>query len=122
MERLRLDVAKTVSIDCIIHFICIAVGAGFPTFVAMGLREIYHSGEPNIPAVFLIDTSKDVGKDQTKGKSSFNNRSQRFCFKSNLSYQPHIQDTISKCNLSLLAINSLGAQTQSPKLMEGNGY
>lgn len=38
-----------------INFISIGVGSGFPTFVAMNLREIYHNGESSLPPVFLID-------------------------------------------------------------------
>lgn len=28
----------------IINFICLGVGAGFPTFISMRLREKYHNG------------------------------------------------------------------------------
>jgi hypothetical protein len=30
-----------------INFISVGVGSGFPTFIAMLLREIYHNGDEN---------------------------------------------------------------------------
>ena len=38
-----------------INFICIGVGAGFPTFISMKLREKYHNGDDTLPAIFLIE-------------------------------------------------------------------
>jgi hypothetical protein len=46
-----------------IHFICIAVGKEFPTFISMKLRGIYHSGESTIPPVFLVDTTQPGDKE-----------------------------------------------------------
>lgn len=37
-----------------INFITIGVGEGFPTKMAMHLRNMYHNGENNIPPVFLV--------------------------------------------------------------------
>lgn len=51
-ERLK---ALTVHAGKKINFISVGVGSGFPTFVAMSLREIYHNGEPSLPPVFLIN-------------------------------------------------------------------
>ena len=57
----RLADLKTISSqvlnkNLIINFLCVAVGVGFPTFIAMRLREIFHSGDSNTPSLFLIDT------------------------------------------------------------------
>ena len=38
-----------------ISLICVGIGSGFPTFVAMDLREKYHNGLGTIPAVFLVN-------------------------------------------------------------------
>jgi hypothetical protein len=38
-----------------INFICLGVGAEFPTFVALRLREKYHNGDETLPAIFLIE-------------------------------------------------------------------
>ena len=38
-----------------INFITIAIGNKFPTFVAMKLREMYHSGEAGLPPLFLVE-------------------------------------------------------------------
>jgi hypothetical protein len=37
--------------------LCIGVGSGFPTFLAMKARELYHNGDQNVPPVFLIENS-----------------------------------------------------------------
>jgi hypothetical protein len=39
----------------IINFVCLGVGAGFPTFISMKLRELYHNGQGDLPAIFLIE-------------------------------------------------------------------
>lgn len=39
----------------IINFITIGVGSGFPTFVAMSLRDIYHNGAASLPPLFLVN-------------------------------------------------------------------
>ena len=36
-------------------FMCLGILNEFPTFVSMRLREIYHTGDPNCPSVFLIE-------------------------------------------------------------------
>jgi len=33
----------------------IGVGRGFPTFLAMQIRETYHNGDDTLPSVFLIE-------------------------------------------------------------------
>ncbi|CAD8160045.1 unnamed protein product [Paramecium octaurelia] len=38
-----------------LNFICIGVGKGFPTFISMDLREMYHNGDRSIPPLFLVD-------------------------------------------------------------------
>lgn len=38
-----------------LNFICIGVGKGFPTFISMDLREMYHNGDKSIPPLFLVD-------------------------------------------------------------------
>lgn len=38
-----------------INFICLGVGAEFPTFIALKLREKYHNGDETLPAIFLIE-------------------------------------------------------------------
>lgn len=40
-------------------FLCCGVGSGFPTFLSMGLRNIYHTGDSNIPPVFLVQSDND---------------------------------------------------------------
>jgi len=42
-----------------INFLCLGIEAGFPTFLSMKLREKYHTGDPTIPAVFLIEYSSE---------------------------------------------------------------
>jgi translation elongation factor EF-1alpha len=48
----------TVPMNLRINLICVGIGSGFPTFVAMELREKYHSGLSSIPAVFLVNDFK----------------------------------------------------------------
>ncbi len=38
-----------------INFICLGVGKGFPTFLSMELKELYHNGDLTLPAIFLIE-------------------------------------------------------------------
>ena len=38
-----------------INFLCLGVGKSFPTFIAMTLREKYHTGDMTIPAIFMIE-------------------------------------------------------------------
>ncbi len=38
-----------------INFLCLGVGKGFPTFISMRLREKYHNGDEQIPAIFMIE-------------------------------------------------------------------
>ena len=57
-ERLQAQSVNIPDISLLnITFLCVGVGAGFPTFLAMKAREIYHNGDQNIPPVFLIENS-----------------------------------------------------------------
>ncbi len=38
-----------------INFLCLGIGKEFPTFISMRLREKYHSGDEQIPAIFMIE-------------------------------------------------------------------
>lgn len=38
-----------------INFVCLGVGSGFPTRISMILKEKYHTGDPSMPAIFLIE-------------------------------------------------------------------
>jgi hypothetical protein len=38
-----------------INFLSIGVGTGFPTFIAMDLREMFHNGDETISPVFLVE-------------------------------------------------------------------
>jgi hypothetical protein len=49
--------------DLVVNFLCVAVGKGFPTFLAMRFRDMYHTGDTNAPPVFLINTSSEGPKD-----------------------------------------------------------
>lgn len=42
-----------------ITFMCLGVQSGFPTFISMYLREIYHTGDATCPSIFLIEYSSD---------------------------------------------------------------
>ncbi|CAD8143516.1 unnamed protein product [Paramecium pentaurelia] len=42
-----------------INFICLGVEKGFPTNLSMNLRELYHRGDPQIPAIYLIEYSSE---------------------------------------------------------------
>ncbi|CAD8049840.1 unnamed protein product [Paramecium sonneborni] len=42
-----------------INFICLGVEKGFPTNLSMNLRELYHKGDPQIPAIYLIEYSSE---------------------------------------------------------------
>ena len=38
---------------------CLGVQSGFPTFISMFLRELYHRGDATCPSIFLIEYSSD---------------------------------------------------------------
>ena len=40
--------------DDAITFICLGIKSGFPTSISMQLRKLYHTGDENIPSVYLI--------------------------------------------------------------------
>ncbi len=42
-----------------INFICLGIQSGFPTSVSMALRELYHSGDSAIPALYLIEYASE---------------------------------------------------------------
>ena len=42
-----------------ITFLCLGIKSGFPTFISMKLRELYHTGDEKIPAVFLIEYASE---------------------------------------------------------------
>ena len=42
-----------------INFMCLGIQSGFPTFLAMKLRQLYHSGDDNIPAIYLIEYASE---------------------------------------------------------------
>lgn len=52
LKKLSFQIDKTKKCN----FLSMAVGKGFPTFIAMRLREMYHNGDQNLPPVFLIET------------------------------------------------------------------
>jgi hypothetical protein len=52
--RIQIDLKKS------INFMTIGVGSGFPTFLSMKLRAMYHNGQSDLPPVFLVDTSSDA--------------------------------------------------------------
>lgn len=43
-----------------INFLTVGVGSGFPTTIAMSLRNLYHTGEVNIPPLFLLEKTLDT--------------------------------------------------------------
>ena len=51
LKNLSFQIDKTKKCN----FLSLAVGRGFPTFVAMRLRDMYHNGDSNLPPVFLIE-------------------------------------------------------------------
>lgn len=42
-----------------INFMCLGIQSGFPTFLAMKLRQLYHTGDDNIPAIYLIEYASE---------------------------------------------------------------
>ncbi|CAK90707.1 unnamed protein product (macronuclear) [Paramecium tetraurelia] len=42
-----------------INFICLGIEDEFPTFLAMQLRQLYHKGDPQIPALYLIEHASE---------------------------------------------------------------
>ena len=42
-----------------INFMCLGIENGFPTFLAMKLRQLYHTGDGNIPAIYLIEYASE---------------------------------------------------------------
>lgn len=42
-----------------VNFICLGIEKGFPTFISMSLRQLYHKGDDTIPALYLIEFASD---------------------------------------------------------------
>ena len=42
-----------------INFICLGIQSGFPTVLSMNLRKLYHDGDPQIPAIYLIEYTSE---------------------------------------------------------------
>lgn len=42
-----------------VNFICLGIQGGFPTFLSMKLRQLYHTGDGNIPALYLIEYASE---------------------------------------------------------------
>lgn len=42
-----------------INFICLGIQSGFPTSISMTLRELYHTGDSAIPALYLIEYASE---------------------------------------------------------------
>lgn len=42
-----------------INFMCLGIQSGFPTFLSMKLRQIYHTGDGSIPALYLIEYASE---------------------------------------------------------------
>ena len=42
-----------------VTFLCLGIESGFPAFLSMYLREIYHNTLGVIPAVFLIEFASE---------------------------------------------------------------
>jgi hypothetical protein len=38
-----------------LNFICMGIKSNFPHFLSMNLRKLYHNGDENIPALFLVE-------------------------------------------------------------------
>lgn len=51
----RLEKLRPVVPGQIVTFMCLGILSEFPTFVSMKLRDIYHTGDPTCPSVFLIE-------------------------------------------------------------------
>lgn len=42
-----------------IIFLCLGIQSGFPTKISMHLRELYHTGDETIPAIYLIEYASE---------------------------------------------------------------
>jgi len=51
----RMDRLKGNEDDRKINFICLGIQSGFPTFLSMRLRQLYHRGDDAIPALYLVE-------------------------------------------------------------------
>ena len=51
MEKLKGNLSKQRQVN----FICIGIGKKFPHLLSMRLRQLYHNGDENIPALYLIE-------------------------------------------------------------------
>jgi hypothetical protein len=57
--KTRLSKLKRVNSHQSVTFMCLGIQSEFPTVVAMQLRDIYHTGDPNCPSVFLIEYASE---------------------------------------------------------------
>ena len=53
-------VYKNFDID--ITFLCVGIGLGFPTFLSMELRQVFHNGNQNIPPLFLANNYSPLNR------------------------------------------------------------
>ncbi|KRX05847.1 hypothetical protein PPERSA_03784 [Pseudocohnilembus persalinus] len=51
----RMNKLKGNNEDRKINFVCLGIKSGFPTFLSMQLRKLYHRGDEAIPALFLVE-------------------------------------------------------------------
>jgi len=42
-----------------ITMLCLGIQSGFPTKMAMQIRELYHTGDEKIPAIYLIEYASE---------------------------------------------------------------
>lgn len=42
-----------------ITLLCLGIQSGFPTKMAMDIRELYHTGDEKIPALYLIEYASE---------------------------------------------------------------
>jgi len=42
-----------------ITFLCLGIQSGFPTKISMDIRELYHTGDEKIPALYLIEYASE---------------------------------------------------------------
>ena len=59
-QRLDDEVKGKIDKSKKVNFLSVGVGKEFPTFLAMKLREMYHTGEKSVPPVFLIEETNSA--------------------------------------------------------------
>ena len=53
MKKLRGGLGRDITL------ICLGIQSGFPTKIAMDIRELYHTGDEKIPALYLIEYASE---------------------------------------------------------------